>query len=181
MWNPRIFGSRFIDDTKRAGDGLCRENRLVAQNYSDEGASLFETKAPTVQRWSQEKELIIEASKEGMIAYTREVTQASVKSRTTLEGPVYIKPPLEIGLDAGTVWRAVKPMYGIPETALNWYLTYISHNIDTLGMRRSRCDPCVLIKNGWWKWGFDSVTSLRHRWNGHAIITKSRVTGIKVV
>lgn len=44
------------------------------------------------------------------------------------------------------VLEIVKPLYGIPESGLHWYLTYLAHHIEHLGMIRSTVDPCVLIK-----------------------------------
>lgn len=51
--NQRIFGSRFVDDLKRGEHGLRKNSRLVAQKYSDEGATFIATKAPTVPRFSK--------------------------------------------------------------------------------------------------------------------------------
>ena len=44
----RIFGSRFIDEVKRSGQGTRKKSRLVAQNYQDNDATKIATKAPTV-------------------------------------------------------------------------------------------------------------------------------------
>lgn len=145
--NPRIFGSRFVDEIKRVGDHMRRKSRLVAQNYSDEGASTIATKAPTVQRFSQRVALSIAASMKDLTMYTRDVTQAYVQSKTHLERPVYIHPPHELGMEKGTVLNVLKPLYGITESGLHWYLTYVQHHIDRLGMRQSAVDPCVLIRN----------------------------------
>lgn len=46
-----------------------------------------------------------------------------------------------------TVLQVVKPLYGIPEAGLHWYITYLSHQLDTLGLTRSRYDPCLLLKH----------------------------------
>lgn len=50
-----------------------------------------------------------------------------------------------MGLPEVTYLQAVKPLYGIPESVIHWYLTYISHHLDFLGMRSSLSDPCVLL------------------------------------
>lgn len=44
------------------------------------------------------------------------------------------------------VLKVVKPLYGIPESGLHWYLTYLDHHLTRLGMQRSMVDPCVLLK-----------------------------------
>lgn len=40
--------------------------------------------------------------------------------------------------------RVIKHLYGIPESDLYWYLTYLEHHGELLGMRSARADPCVL-------------------------------------
>lgn len=43
----RIFCSSFINELKRAGEGLRKKSHLVAQTYKDKGATTIETKDPT--------------------------------------------------------------------------------------------------------------------------------------
>lgn len=57
------------------GDKVKKTSRLVAQNYSDEDATILATKAPTVQRFSQLAALSIAAYILGLIPYTTDVTQ----------------------------------------------------------------------------------------------------------
>lgn len=40
----------------------------------------------------------------------------------------------------------LRPLYGIPESGLNWYLTYLEYHTEKLGMVRATTDPCVLIR-----------------------------------
>ena len=143
---PRIFGSRFVDELKKVGDRLKKKSRLVAQNYADDDATAIATKAPTVQRFAQRVALSIAASYPELIPYTRDITQAYIQSHTDLERDVYIRAPKELGLQPGFVLKVVRPLYGIPESGLHWYLTYLSHHLETLGMHRATADPCVLIK-----------------------------------
>lgn len=49
----RVFGSKFIDKVKRAGDTLQRKSRLVAQNYSDDDVGRIWTKAAAIQTFSE--------------------------------------------------------------------------------------------------------------------------------
>ena len=81
-----------------------------------------------------------------MNKYTRDITQAYIQSRSQLEREVYIRAPTELGLEPCYVLHVVKPLYGIPESGLHWYLTYLAHHLGTLHMFRSKCDPCVLIR-----------------------------------
>ena len=146
--SSRIFGSRFVDELKKVGNGLRKKSRLVAQNYADDDATSISTKAPTIQRFSQRVALSVAASIPSLKGYVRDVTQAYIQSHTHLERDVFIKAPSELDLPPGHVLRVVKPLYGIPESGLHWYLTYLAHHLDTLGMTRSRVDPCLLIKQG---------------------------------
>lgn len=142
----RIFGSRFIDELKQADTGIRKKSRLVAQNYSDDEAAHLATKAPTIQRSTQRMIMSIAVSMKGMRAFTRDVTQAYVQSKSELERKVYVKAPQELVLEPGTILQVVKPLYGIPESGLHWYLTYLDYHINVLGMTRSKSDPCLLIK-----------------------------------
>lgn len=141
----RIFNSRFIDELKKADKGLRLKSRLIAQTYGDEEAASIATKSPTMQRFAQRVMMSIAASQKSMTLYTRDITQAYVQSRTKIERTVHLRPPMEMGLSEGVVLKVVKPLYGIPESGLHWYLTYLEHHMTKLGMRRSRTDPCLLL------------------------------------
>lgn len=82
-----------------------------------------------------------------MSCHTRDITQAYTQSVTSLERDVYIRPPVELNLPKEKVLKVVKPLYGIPESGLHWYLTYMEHHTDRLGMSRSRADPCLLFRH----------------------------------
>lgn len=143
----RIFGSRFIDQLKKIEDGRIKKSRLVAQNYSDAKATEISTKAPTIQRSSQRLLLSIAASLKNTRPFTRDVTQAYLQSETNLERDVYISAPEEMNLPPGTVLKVVKPLYGVPESGLHWYLTYLHHHTERLKMTRSTVDPCLFFRH----------------------------------
>lgn len=50
-------------------------------------------------------------------------------------------------LSPDTVLKVVRPLYGIPESGLHWYLTYLENHVDNLGMNRTKADPCVTWKS----------------------------------
>lgn len=81
-----------------------------------------------------------------MQIFTRDVTQAYVQSEMTLERDVYIDAPPEMQLPDDSLLKVVLPLYGIPESGLDWYLTYTNHHMEHLGMFRATVDPCVLIR-----------------------------------
>lgn len=131
--SARIFGSRFIDELKKFGNSFKKKSRLVAQNYADNYATAIPTRAPTVQRFSQRVSLCVAASLPNMKMYTRDITQAYIQSRTKLER-IYICVLQRRWnlLPYGYVVKVVKPLYGIPESGFHWYLTYLTHHLDTL-------------------------------------------------
>lgn len=142
-----IFGSRFVDELKRAEkEGrLIRKSRLVAQKYSDINVSERATKALTIQRFFQILLISLAASMDNMTIFSRDVTEAYVHSESKLERPVFIKPPKYMVLPGDFVLQVVKPLYGIPESGLEWYLIYLNNHQERLRMKRSTADPCFLI------------------------------------
>lgn len=40
----------------------------------------------------------------------------------------------------------MKTFYGIPESGLHWYLTYMGHHRDKLCTTETRVDPCVMFR-----------------------------------
>lgn len=81
-----------------------------------------------------------------MLTFTRDITQASVECDTPLERNVYISAAPQMQLAAGTVLKVAPPLYGIPESGLDWYLTYTKHLADNMNMFRSTIHPCVLVQ-----------------------------------
>lgn len=118
----------------------------MPQNDADEGSASVATKAPTVQNFSQRLLLALSASLPKMPAFLRDISKDYTQSSTDLEREVLIHPPTELEFPPGTVLKVVKPMYGIPESGLHWYLAYLEHHLGRLGMERSSVDPCVLLK-----------------------------------
>ena len=57
---------------------------------------------------------------------------------------MYLKPPKEMGLPDDFVLLAIKPIYGVPESGLHWFVTYQGHHCTRLGMKETRIDPCLL-------------------------------------
>lgn len=94
----RIFGSHFIDEIKRANGMKRRKSRLIAKIYSDVDASMIDTNAPSIQRFSKSLTLSLAASFTEMQACRRDVPQAYVPSKSDLERKVNIKAPKEMRL-----------------------------------------------------------------------------------
>lgn len=76
----RIFGARFIDEIKAAGQGLRRKSRLAAQNYSDEAEKSIGTRASAALRSYQILLLSIDESMSNLIMFSRDITQTYIQS-----------------------------------------------------------------------------------------------------
>jgi Reverse transcriptase (RNA-dependent DNA polymerase) len=147
--DTRIFGTRWIDTFKSLEDGsTLNKSRLVAQNYRDTSARDIPTKAPTISRMGERLALCLAAMHVGSDAYVRDITQAYLQASSELERAVFLKPPVEMELPENMVLRAIKPLYGIPESGLHWFLTYSDHHKTILHMRQSMVDKCLFYKRG---------------------------------
>lgn len=143
----RIYGTRWVDTLKPQDDGSQKEkSRLVAQNFRDYQARSIPTKAPTISKLGQRLSLAIAAMHPNGNAYVRDITQAYIQSKSELERDVYLKPPPEMNLSEDKVLIAVKPLYGVPESGLHWFLTYKDHHVKKLGMQQCTIDKCLLYK-----------------------------------
>lgn len=78
----------------------------------------------------------------------RYITQAYLQITKPLEHPVYIQPPAEMNFPDDVVLRVLRPLCGIPESGLHWYLTYLEYHLECSGMQRSTVDPSVLYRRG---------------------------------
>lgn len=50
-----------------------------------------------------------------------------------------------MNLGSNNVLQVVHPVYGIPESRLHWYRTYLDHHLTEMNMTRPLCDPCVIF------------------------------------
>lgn len=144
--SPLILRSRFIDELKKLRDRLKKKIRLVEHIFADEDAAFIATKYPIVKRFSQRVSLSIYSSIPSLKSCNRDITKLYIQSHSELEREVHIRVPLEMGLTPGYLLNAVKPSYGMPESGLHWYWTYLTHHLDTLNMICDSADPSELIK-----------------------------------
>jgi Reverse transcriptase (RNA-dependent DNA polymerase) len=144
-FGTRIFNSRFVDEVKNEGTADAFEkSRLVVQAYRDGEKDTVLTQSPTIQRASQRLILAFAVILPDVKLYLRDITQAYTQSKTCLNRAFYIRPPIELQLEEGSILRVVKPLYGVPEAGNHWYNTYHTHHIDQLDMSQSTYDPCLL-------------------------------------
>ena len=60
--------------------------------------------------------------------FTRDISQAYVSNDTTLLRDMYLIPLKDRNLDPDVLWKAKKPLYGLPESGVHWFETYMQHN-----------------------------------------------------
>lgn len=142
----RIYGTRLIDAIKTVDGKAFQKSRLVAQNYRDYAATEIATKSPTISRMWQRVLLALSASYPEYELYLRDISQAYVQSKFNLDRLVYLKPPKELGIGKEKVLLLLKPLYGIPESGLHWFVTYVEYHKEKRGMEQTRADPCFLFK-----------------------------------
>ena len=143
----RIYGTKWVDLLKTNDDGSALEkSRLVAQNFRDFSARNIPTKAPTISQMGERIALTIAVMHPEGQTYVRDVTQAYVQSESELEREVYLEPVPEMNLPKGKVLGAVKPLYGVPESGLHWFITYRDHHEEKLGMKCCTVDNCLLYR-----------------------------------
>ncbi len=140
----RFFGSRFIDAYKTVDGELVKKSRLIAQNYNDQAAATIATKSPTISRVAQRSCVAIAPSYKNHKPYSRDISQAYSQAHTNLERPVYLIAPPEMQLADDDVLLVRKPLYGIPESGLHWFLSFQGQHIKHLHMVPTKMDPCIL-------------------------------------
>lgn len=125
-----------------------RQNRdLWLKNYNDKDALSIMTRSPTVSRLGQRIAVATCPLFPSHTAYIRDVSQAYIQSHSVLDRTVYLKPPEEMNLGNNEVLLVKKPLYGIPESGLHWFLTYQSHYKQMLKMHETRGDKCMLYRH----------------------------------
>ncbi len=102
--------------------------------------------SPTVSRGSVRLMLGISMDRKLPI-FVRVISHAYVSTDTNLLRQIYLIPPKGIGLDPDILWYVQKPLYGLPESGVHWFKTYISHHHHhKLGMTSIEVDPCLLYR-----------------------------------
>lgn len=78
--------------------------------------------------------------------YVRDITQAYTQSLSYLDHSVFLESLSEMEILRDSVLQAIKPLYGIPEAALHWFITYQDHHANLLGMRSCTAENCSLFR-----------------------------------
>lgn len=136
----RLYSSVFVDKIKTDG---AKKSRFCVAAFNDQEHRLF-TAAPTVRR-SSIRLLVSICAMYQIPLYTRDVTKAFVQSTTVLRRPVFVRAPKELGITSG-VMKIIRPLYGMPESPMHWFSTYLSYHKDQLEMTPVPMDPCMLYQ-----------------------------------
>lgn len=104
----------------RKGENI--KARLVARGFEE--ILTDQVDAPTVNVTSLFISFSIIASKKWTVE-ALDVTSAFLQSKN-LKRDVFIKPPADFRTQ-GIIWKLLKPMYGLGDSARHWYLTLTDH------------------------------------------------------
>jgi len=132
--NIPIISSRWLIVEK--SDGRIKA-RLVARGFEENEYS--RTDAPTVDKSSMRTFLSLTAMNNWEF-YSLDVKSAFLQSHE-LQRTVYLKPPKDIR-NAEYVWKIKKPIYGLKDSANNWYKT-LREELLRLACAESIQDPTL--------------------------------------
>jgi hypothetical protein len=133
----RIFNFRFVDEIEHSGIADVYERfRLVIQTYNDHDKTLMLTQSSTIQRMSQRIILALTAIIKHNL-YLRDIIQAYVKSKISLNKEFFIRSFFELDLSKNSILRVIKSLYKVFETETHWFNTYQKHVESTF-------DSCLL-------------------------------------
>eukprot|EP00171_Calliarthron_tuberculosum_P022600 IDg22600t1 len=138
----RLYRSKFLDRIKENGE---KHSRLCVAAWNDQEHGLF-TAAPTIRRMSLRFFLAVCASY-GFEPSSRDVIRAFLRSKTKLRRPIYMRAPKEMRLKSGQIIKVLRPLYGMPESPIHWYKTYLDHHREEMQMKQTSLDPCLLFKH----------------------------------
>lgn len=140
-----LFASRFIDELKRSERGetekqtdclkLWRHRRIKYRQKRSDGATLLLTNIHGHWRIAKSIESIYPRYYPGINTIWNRVTKIYLHIRTE-----------EIWIGGNLVFGVMKPLYGIPESGLHWYLTYLEEHLGRHGMGRPRPHLCVFYE-----------------------------------
>jgi hypothetical protein len=105
-------------------------------------------KAPTVSKNSVRVMLSLAASLPHDNKRLRDITQAYTQSKSEVQRRIVCEAPPELGLPEDCVLVVIRPLYGIPEAALHWFITYGDFYKNDLRMVPTGLDACLFHRKG---------------------------------
>ena len=103
-----------------------KKARIVARGVGsrDYDKRVLITYSPTETRNSI-KLILIVATGENILIFIRDTSQAYVSTDTALLRDKYLIRPKELNLNPEVLWKVKKLLYGLLETSIHWFETYI--------------------------------------------------------
>ena len=130
-----IVSSRWIIQEK--SDGRVKA-RLCARGFEEKDSAIA-VDAPTADKSSIRIFLTLTIML-GWTSGSLDVKSAFLQSHQ-LKRTVFLQPPKDIKKE-GVIWKITKPIYGLKDSAMNWYKT-LKHDLINLGCIQSILDPTV--------------------------------------
>jgi hypothetical protein len=142
----RIFNFRFVDEIKQSNTSNVYEKfRLMIQTYNDQNKTLILIQSFIIQRMSQRIILVLAACIIFQChLYLRDITQAYVQSKISLNREFFIRSLFELDLSKESILKIIKSLYDVLETETHWFNTYQKHHKKKLFMIESTFDSCLL-------------------------------------
>ncbi len=141
----RIFNIRFVDEIKHSSTSDAYEKfRLVIQAYNDQDKTLILTQSFIIQRMSQRIIFVLTACTSDCHLYLRNITQAYVQSKISLNREFFIRSLFELNLSKRSILKIIKSLYEMLETETHWFHIYQKHHKNNLMMIESTFDSCLL-------------------------------------
>lgn len=94
----RIYGTRFFDAFKIVDNKPKFKPRLAAENYRDNDSTKLSTKSRIIQRSSQLIICCMVESFKNHKPYHRDMPEAYIQSRSSLERHIYLEAPAKLEL-----------------------------------------------------------------------------------
>lgn len=107
---------------------------FLAQTYDNKGATSNAKILPITQKFTQLLIFASAASSDDMCHHTQDITESHVHSPKPFERKVYICAPFKMNLPPNVMLRVMTREYGISESDLYWYVTYLDDRIKTLNI-----------------------------------------------
>ena len=133
----KTISTRWVIHEKTVGGKLTYKARLVARGFEE--TTSIQSDAPTVEKSTIRIFLSIAISQSWKFE-SLDVKAAFLQS-TALERTIYVRPPKDIK-EPGVIWRLKKPLYGLDDSARNWYFT-IKEELIALGCKQSKLDKAL--------------------------------------
>lgn len=76
--------------------------------------------------------------------FTRDISQAYVQSDTTVQRPVFVRPPSTLTIPLGTLIKVEFTPYGLPEASVHRFRTYCQNHCDDLDLTPATHNLCFL-------------------------------------